>query len=344
MSQRTEHNPEKGTVKKTKKINAWLTWGIKTVVTLALLYMVFKVVRFEELKETFQRANHLLLIPALILLPVNLYLQAARWRLLASTEVPDLLIKKYFENLLIGFTLGLATPGRFGEIGRVMLFEKASKLRLAGLHVLDKFYFAGATAFFGPLLVYLIPGFSEMIPGQFRLGVGIIALILPLVYLYLGTDYRVFRSLMVSLQLILPGNKRILEVLSAFDGLRLKHSARAVLMTLAQLLIIVTQFYLISSAFQQVNYIHAIHTYMAVMFVKSVLPISMGSLGVGEWASISFYQQYGIREATALGSSLLLFAMNVLLPALVGLFILLKTRAKLVNGSQNGKQRRSSAA
>ncbi len=55
------------------------------------------------------------------------------------------------------------------------------------------------------------------------------------------------------------------------------------------------------------------------MFVKALLPISFGDLGVREATSIYFLSKYGIADVVAFNSSLLLFTINMIIPALVGL-------------------------
>ena len=64
----------------------------------------------------------------------------------------------------------------------------------------------------------------------------------------------------------------------------------------------------------------------ATMLVKSLLPISIGDLGIRESAAIFFLGKIGVHESTAFNASILLFLINLLIPSLVGLVLVLKYR------------------
>jgi len=62
-----------------------------------------------------------------------------------------------------------------------------------------------------------------------------------------------------------------------------------------------------------------------IMFVKTVIPpISLGELGIREGASVFFLTKFGELPSVAFNASIFLFLINILLPALVGLILMLK--------------------
>jgi uncharacterized membrane protein YbhN (UPF0104 family) len=62
---------------------------------------------------------------------------------------------------------------------------------------------------------------------------------------------------------------------------------------------------------------------VVIMFAKTILsPLTLSDFGVREGASVFFLSRIGESAATAINASLVLFAINILLPALVGLFLL----------------------
>ncbi len=309
-----------------KRPRAIWFYGLKAVVAAGLLFFLVRTISLPALVDALRRADPRLLTPVFLLMALNLYLQAARWRLLAGTEAQDLTFRRAFASLVGGFTFGLITPGRVGEVGRVLLLQAPSRWRLAGLHVLDKLYFFGLVALTGPFMIFWMPGFREALPAEAGRGVGILVTLLPLLYLFFAVNPKPLKGLLVAIQLAYPGRKRLLELLGAFEGLKLRHTLRALGYTLIQFIVILVQFALLSRAFQPVSWVTAGHTYAATLFVKIALPISLGNLGVGEWAAVSFYQRYGIADTTAFGASLLLFGINVLLPSLAGLAVLLRLR------------------
>ncbi|MBU1881561.1 hypothetical protein KKA08_05960, partial [bacterium] len=72
----------------------------------------------------------------------------------------------------------------------------------------------------------------------------------------------------------------------------------------------------------------------ATLFTKAALPISIGGLGVGETASVGFFKIFEVSQAAAFNSSVMLFSMNVLFPAILGFFIMLKLRIVPENGDE----------
>jgi hypothetical protein len=63
------------------------------------------------------------------------------------------------------------------------------------------------------------------------------------------------------------------------------------------------------------------------MFVKSVIPpISLGELGIREGVSVYFVKQLEENAAVGFNASISLFLINILLPALIGLILLLKRK------------------
>ena len=65
------------------------------------------------------------------------------------------------------------------------------------------------------------------------------------------------------------------------------------------------------------------------MFVKTIIPpISMGELGIREGASVYFLSQFGERTSIGFNSSILLFIINLLIPALIGVGMFFRKNGK----------------
>ncbi|MCB2210868.1 flippase-like domain-containing protein [bacterium] len=315
-----------------RRWSTWLVHGLKAVVAIGLIGLLVHTIQVAAIEQAISGANPLWIAGALLLLPANLYLQVKRWQTAIRAEMPDVTVKQAYTSFLGGASMGIITPGRVGEIGRVFLLNPKSRVRLAGLHVLDKLYFMAALACFGPALVYLMPGFSEHLHQNLQLPLLIATLILPLFFVVFSLTPDPLRSLLV---LIRRGDRfkgSLNDLLHALDKVRARDSRVMAGLTVAQFGVILTQFYLLSSAFQAVKWVTAAHTYVATLFVKSLLPISLGDLGVSEWAAVSFYQRFGIADTTAFSASLLIFTINILIPAIAGIFVLQRVKATNVFG------------
>ncbi|MBS1262433.1 MAG: hypothetical protein MAG453_01784 [Calditrichaeota bacterium] len=318
----------------------WLVHLIKAAVAVTLLWLLVRTIRIAALEEAVAGANGWFMLAAFALMPVNLWLQGRRWWCALRGEMPGVPFSKVFASFLGGMSLGLITPGRVGEIGRVFLLQPPSRVRLAGLHVLDKAYFMGVLVFFGPALVYHTPGFSDYLSPGLRVSLLIATSALPVLYFSYALTPVPLRRLLAWLQKRLPLKGSAADLLHALDRVEPRDSRRMAAITAGQFVVVLTQFHLLSNAFQAVNWLTAAHTYTASLFVKTLLPISLGDLGVSEWATVSIYHRFEIADTTAFTASLLIFTINILLPAIAGFFVLQKVKATNVFGRITRRMRR----
>ncbi|HEX9934008.1 MAG TPA: hypothetical protein VGB38_02325, partial [bacterium] len=60
----------------------------------------------------------------------------------------------------------------------------------------------------------------------------------------------------------------------------------------------------------------------------TLIPFSIGDLGIREGAAVFFFLRFHVDKVTAFNSSLLLFAINIVFPTLLGLLFLPKMAIK----------------
>ncbi|GBE30599.1 hypothetical protein BMS3Bbin04_01634 [bacterium BMS3Bbin04] len=265
-------------------------------------------------------------------MPLNVYLQVLRWRVAIRAEMPEVTLKQTFSSFLGGASMGIITPGRVGEVGRVFLLRPKSRVRLAGLHVLDKLFFMAVLACAGPAVIYHTPGFSDHLHEYLRMPLLIASSILPVLYVVLTFSPAPLKNLLILIRRSKRFKGAARDLLHALDRIESRDTMTMSGLTLLQFAVILSQFFFLSLAFQAVNWATSAQTYLATLFVKSLLPISLGDLGVSEWAAVSFYQRFGIADTTAFGASLLIFTINILIPAIAGIFVLQRVKATNIFG------------
>jgi uncharacterized membrane protein YbhN (UPF0104 family) len=88
----------------------------------------------------------------------------------------------------------------------------------------------------------------------------------------------------------------------------------------------ILQFALLAAAFSgHFNFIHYIWAGNLVMFAKTIIPpVSLGELGIREGASVFFLHIFGEPNSAGFNASIFLFLINMLIPSVIGLFLLLK--------------------
>jgi uncharacterized membrane protein YbhN (UPF0104 family) len=71
-------------------------------------------------------------------------------------------------------------------------------------------------------------------------------------------------------------------------------------------------------SFESLALLPAFAGFSATMFAKSLLPISLADLGIREAASVFSFSLLGISNVAAFNAALMMFVVNILVPALVG--------------------------
>ena len=304
----------------TRRILLW----IKVAVAIILLGIMLHIVHPEALWAALRSARYDLVALGVLLMPLNIWLQEYKWRYLVRLVRPEADFWETTGSLLGGFAFGIVTPGRLGEYARALFIKDTPPLKLVGLTVIDKFYNLGCTAAFGLPALLTLPWALNLIknngnllaPLMILLGIG------DLVLLYFALDPRPVRSLIYAAQIMVPKGDRIARLFGGLDRFGAPQARVTLLLTVAHYLVFLVQFYVLICGFTRLDPITSSRGAAAILFSKSALPIAIGDLGLDQMVSVRFFDQFGVPEAAAFNASMLLFAINVLLPALSGLLFM----------------------
>ncbi len=294
----------------------------KLVLAAGVLGFVAWHVDYTAITYAYTQASPAWIIFALLLLPLNLALQYAKWLTLVRHYRPDVSSRAVLTSLGVGFSAGLVTPSRLGELaGRALSIPDTDRAALLGLSAVDKAATLFVTLVVGvPAIVYA--GFaSSGNPAEFLalpvVVAGIVAITLVLVFLVVPEFYH---RLLDRLPLPKKFRHRYERLFMALNDI-----PRAVLLRLFQLsaLFYVTftlQFVLVARAFEKIDPVTAVVVVICIMFAKSLVPhVTFGELGIREGAAVFFFSMFGYQASTGFNSALVIFAINVLLPAVAGL-------------------------
>ena len=236
---------------------------------------------------------------ALALLPAALLIQWWKWRVLLRTSAPEISDAAVLHSLLAGFGLGLVTPGRLGEIGRGLVLP-GRRMAATRLALCDRLLSASVTLLSGALCAAaVIPGAGGWLLGA-AAGAGGTA----------GCGWFLIRRLRRR-----PGWPELPRQVP----LRAWGANLAGALTFN--LVFFLQFHLLLLAAGPLP--PAVVWSVPVVFaLKTLLPISFLDLGVRESAAVAVLGPAGVDAAAALNASLLLCAVNVVIPGLPGLAVL----------------------
>ncbi len=307
-------------------MNRIVFFWIKTAIAVILLGLMLYIVRPASIWSALRSARYETVAIALALMPLNILLQEIKWRYLVKLVYPKAGFSDTLGSLLGGMTFGIVTPGRLGEYGRGLFIRHGKPLNLVGLIVIDKFYNLGCTVAFGLPALMTLPWATELISGKLFVSMIFLLGSIDLVLLYFALDPKPVRSLIYALQIMFPKGDRIAQLSHGLDRFSAPQARTVLALTLAHYLVFLAQYFALISSFFGVDFITSSRGAAAVLFAKSALPIAIADLGVDQLVSVQFFGQFGASSEAAFNASILLFAMNVLLPALAGLFFIGRLR------------------
>ena len=128
----------------------------KIFFTIILTVIIIKFVGVQNVTESFKNIDTLPLFYAVILFPLVVLCGAEKWRQIIKNEAKGVKYSDALISFLGGMTLGLLTPGRVGEFGRIAFIKEGRKSALAGIAFIDKAIDLEVTLFLGVFGVYYL--------------------------------------------------------------------------------------------------------------------------------------------------------------------------------------------
>ncbi|MBF8296262.1 MAG: flippase-like protein [Bacteroidetes bacterium] len=304
------------------RVRSLLLLAARAVLAVILLVLLFQFVSVSDVATSFLTARVEYLAGGLLLVVANLGLQVLKWRYFVRLMNPESTNLETAASLLFGITLGTVTPGQIGEFGGRALRHTSIRVgAIVGLTMVDRLQMMCVMGIAGTASLTIL----------LDLGAVLTALIVGLAVLaFLGLFFNpqivpllIFRVRLKMLQR--PWVQDFNEAVAVF---RSRQLIMALLLSVTFYLVIYLQMFLLLNAYSSVQPGDAFLGFAAMMFLKALVPISLGDLGVREASSVYFYSLRGIASATSLNAALLLFVINVLFPSIIGLLFVPKVPQK----------------
>ena len=279
-----------------------------------------------EVAARFLEASPLWALAALALLPANVGLEAYRWWRLVRHLAPEVSYGQALVAVVGSYPLGLLTPGRVGDyVGRALYVRELAPGASAALTFGERMATLAACLVGG--LVALAPYLAAHAPPSplwpaltFATALGTGALLALLLIPDLAQ--RVLSALVPV--------AAVRRALGAFGAVPRGEAAALVALSGLRYLVFSAQFVCLVQAFAPgAPWGGAALAVALTFYAKSAVPqVTLGDLGVRESAAVFFLGAYGVGAAAALNASLAVFAVNLLLPAVLGVPLLLRLRLR----------------
>ncbi|MBN1465020.1 flippase-like domain-containing protein [candidate division KSB1 bacterium] len=312
-----------------------LLFAAKILVAIVVISLLVHKISFTQLLTAFSQADAGFITVATALLGVNILFQFLKWQLIIHRDHPTVKKRHILYSLFIGMALGLVTPGRIGDFARTLFIRNVEQAVVLALLLIDKLITLVVLYFIG--IIGLAQFVAMNVHPYVWMSVFIMTIVLALLFFIILARPQLLRRLMARYAVLFSRYPALDRFVNAFESVEPSFIFQLLAWTILQTVTYCSQFVLLIRAFHaDISLVNGYLVVFAVMFTKSLLPISLGDLGVRESAAIFFLAQLGVPQAAAFNSSILLFAINILLPSVLGLGLFLFKRQ---NKRSNGKTR-----
>ncbi len=281
-----------------------LTFFVKYIIGFILLAWILSRIDRRQMLVAMTDIHPSVLMLMLALAFANLAGQFFLWRYLVMQHSMHYRVKDLLPSFFAGFAFRMMIPGGHAEISKVFLMpgKKSGKVMAFGI---EKFF-------------------------QTYIKLILVLMALPLVF----TQYRQWLwpllVIAVAAYFFLPNLIRA-PFLKRFHEKDNNHHViflRTLVYTLVIFFFLMMQYFLLLNDVHTIGFMEAA---FAVIFIwgSGLIPISISGLGVRENFAAYFLAQYGIPPYAAVGVSLLIFAVNAVLPALMGLYFIYRRSTDL---------------
>lgn len=275
-----------------------------------------------EIETTFTNNNQFLfMIIALLLVPLNIFLEGIKWKL-QMKPIENISNWKSFLSIFTGISSSMFFPNRMGNfLGRIFMLEKGDRIKAS--------------------LTTLVGGMAQMIA---TISIGLIAtlffieeniiLICVIFFLIVSLSILMFFNihLLKYIQFLIPKKfkekaEKYLEVFSLYDKIEL---LKILMLSFIRYFLYTFQFVLLIWAFNiPLNYLNAMIPISLTYLLMMIVPfITITEIAVRGSVSILVFENWLIMNDinTSFGmmvfsASSLLWIFNIAIPALIGLFL-----------------------
>lgn len=267
-------------------------------------------------------AKYIELTLVLFLMGVNWLVEAVKWRyLLQSTEKFSIITA--LQSVLTGVAVSVVTPNRIGEyMGRILYLKNVHKLQGITVTIIGSFAQFIVTGFLGLVgLLYYLSQVAHTTWLYVLLALSII-LCVSLTYLYFHLDLLLKITNRIS---FLKKVSVYIQVVKRFNQSQL---LKILLYSICRYSVYTIQFVLLLKIFLvNIPMLPMILTIWVIFWAMAIVPtITLAELGIRGKTAVYFLSAFSTNDFGIISSSLMLWLINLIIPALAGCLFVFRMR------------------
>lgn len=281
-----------------EKVKKSIGFFFKILISLVILVFIYSKIDINAFLGNIKQLSFITLALLIITALLKHITQGLNWyyALTINTKYkPSLheIIKSY----LIGLSLGFVLPGGHATYGKMYFIQNSKKATFASV-LIEKFFQTWGNLFYASFaVIYFFKDLAFWLKIFIPLSVTLSPLLL-LAFIYFIPKFRIH----------LPVLKKIFP--------------KIILSQMIYIPLTIIQYWLILISFTDISFFHTCIS-TTLILSSNVIPITFSGLGLREYFAIKVLAQYGITNTAAVTVALLIFFINMLLPALIGVIYII---------------------
>ncbi len=289
----------------------------KLLLTIAAFVYLIKIAQPEKVITYLVRIDTSLLLIIILLKFISDLFKIWKWMLFARVQVADFSFLTALRSFYMGMTLAVITPFAIGELGRGALASETNKAELSGLVLIDKIFDLATVTLFA------LSGLAVLIRRAY-----LIVIIVICYFLGLYLMKRLF-ALWSKKGFSERNNSRFFaKLISSFRTVPNTLIWKQAWLSIIYFMLFYFQAYLIMMAYRD-DFPLEVVLYFPLITLSTILPITIGGLGIREGTAILLLKQYQIPEAIAFNTFFMHFVIANVLAGLLGAILFLFPRKGL---------------
>jgi uncharacterized membrane protein YbhN (UPF0104 family) len=321
-----------------KRPKPWLQLFKVAVTLLAIAYVGWKVSEKWDVMVTmwavpWSQLQWCSFVFSILLMPLNYGLEAQKWRLMVRPFYPELKPLPATLAVFAGMAAGVFTPNRIGEYaGRILFLKEGKRIEAIMATFVDRICQLFVTLLTGLLALLALWLLADRHLPEQILGDPVSQGVFLFLSIVLGGISFVMLVIPRRFAALIPvrWNRAawVRKARFALQNLEMRLVGKVLGLAAIRYFVFSFQYVLLMYAFgYEGSMVEGFWMVSLIFLGKSVLPV-MGilELGAREAVALVVMTAFGAAEATAIGSTLVLYFINILLPTLLGVVALQRVK------------------
>ncbi|MBQ5857052.1 MAG: flippase-like domain-containing protein [Bacteroidales bacterium] len=312
------------------KIRKFTEISVKIVIVLLGVWILYKKLfhnqnitqLWTDLKSSVVTTNNIILtLLALLLVPVNIYLEGIKWKFQLK-PIENISNWKSFLSIFTGITAGMFFPNRMGNfLGRIFMLEKGDRIKAAMVTIVG-----GMGQMIATVSIGLIAAIFFVKKHLVLLTISVILIVVLLLIMYFNIQFLKYFQFLIPKK-FKEKTKEYFEIFSLYSKVEL---LKILAISFLRYFIYTFQFVILIWAFNiPLTYFKAMIPISLTYILMMIIPfITITEIAVRGSVSILVFEKWLIINniSTSYGvmvfsASSLLWIFNIAIPSIIGLFL-----------------------